>query len=141
MLSHRCAQETDARYSLDHVHRHFVATPHDPLEIGCVLSQENDVRRAVARRYRRARTHSGRCAPGDAQGAGKEKTQECSGGIVRHETVRAESLNVAGLSDSTHLPRVTTKPDTSVRSRPLEPRDRQALARILDNVGNFSAAE
>ena len=60
---------------------------------------------------------------------------------MRHETVRAESLNVAGLSDSTHLPRVTTKPDTSVRSRPLEPRDRQALARILDNVGNFSAAE
>ena len=36
---------------------------------------------------------------------------------------------------------MTTKPDTSVRSRPLEPRDRQAVARILDNVGNFSAAE
>jgi len=34
-----------------------------------------------------------------------------------------------------------TKPDASVSTRPLEPRDREAVARILENVGNFSAPE
>lgn len=34
-----------------------------------------------------------------------------------------------------------TRPDASVGTRPLEPRDRETVARILDNVGNFSALE
>lgn len=34
-----------------------------------------------------------------------------------------------------------TKPDASITTRPLEAGDREAVARILDTVGNFSAPE
>lgn len=61
--------------------------------------------------------------------------------FCRTEPSLQESLNVAGLSDSPHLPRVTVKLLGPVITRPLEAGDREAVARILDNVGNFSAQE